>query len=219
VFVGCQPSLIVWNRGSDGIDLFKALADKEEISYKVANSLEEIGQQADIILASLGSDHASLDVFQTLFTAQEKKLDRGKSTIFVDMSTVCPSRFSRSLANHFPIPSDRPRYCRQARTYLLRQTQPPLPLRTGLWSSPSCARRSADHGHGRPVPRQEARLARAVSRRGEKGDGPRIGCGESGKVQVDGERDGARDYRVVGGDDDVGGSEWSRSGEGGLNLI
>jgi 3-hydroxyisobutyrate dehydrogenase-like beta-hydroxyacid dehydrogenase len=91
-----QPSLIVWNRGSDGIDLFKALADKEQISYKVAGSLEEIGQQADIILASLGSDHASEEVFQVLFAAQEKKVDRGKSTIFVDMSTVRPLPFSPS---------------------------------------------------------------------------------------------------------------------------
>lgn len=108
LFVGCQPSLMVWNRGHDGLDLFKALADKEEISYKVAESLEDIGQQADIILASLGSDHASLEVFQALFAAQEKRLDRGKSTIFVDMSTVCPFRLSLSSVNHTWNYADRP---------------------------------------------------------------------------------------------------------------
>lgn len=70
------------------MELFKALADKASVSYEVAESLEDVAQRADIIVASLGSDRASEEVFGKLFEAQEKKVERGKSTIFVDMSTV-----------------------------------------------------------------------------------------------------------------------------------
>ncbi|KAJ9105020.1 hypothetical protein QFC19_003651 [Naganishia cerealis] len=85
-----QPPLMVWNRGDEGLEIFKAHADKADVPYVVAETLEQIAQRADIVLASLGSDKASEEVFGELFKAWEKA-EREKSTIFVDMSTVAPA--------------------------------------------------------------------------------------------------------------------------------
>ncbi|KAJ9093071.1 hypothetical protein QFC21_006564 [Naganishia friedmannii] len=85
-----KPPLMVWNRGSEGLELFKAHADKEDIPYVVADNLEQIAQKADIVLASLGNDKACEEVFGELFKGWEKA-KREKSTIFVDMSTVGPA--------------------------------------------------------------------------------------------------------------------------------
>lgn len=81
---------MVWNRGAESLELFKAHADKDDIPYVVADSLDQIAQRADIVLASLGSDKASEEVFGELFSAWDKA-EREKSTIFVDMSTVSNS--------------------------------------------------------------------------------------------------------------------------------
>lgn len=78
---------MVWNRSAESLELFKAHADKDDIPYVVADSLDQIAQRADIVMASLGSDKASEEVFGELFSAWDKA-EREKSTIFVDMSTV-----------------------------------------------------------------------------------------------------------------------------------
>jgi 3-hydroxyisobutyrate dehydrogenase-like beta-hydroxyacid dehydrogenase len=96
-----QPPLMVWNRSGDRVDKFTAMAEKESVPVQVAADLQEIGRTCDYILTSLGSDQAAIEVYAELFKGQETQSDkgdgiipggRGKSTIFVDTSTVSSSR-------------------------------------------------------------------------------------------------------------------------------
>ncbi|KAI9632222.1 NAD binding domain of 6-phosphogluconate dehydrogenase-domain-containing protein [Dioszegia hungarica] len=98
-----MPPLIVSNRSDARIDDFKRWAKERGLSedgYKVVKDLKEIGQTADMILTSLGSDEAVEEVFTELFAGQEEQSDKGdgiipggagKSTIFVDTSTIFPA--------------------------------------------------------------------------------------------------------------------------------
>ncbi|CAD6565561.1 MAG: hypothetical protein TREMPRED_001528 [Tremellales sp. Tagirdzhanova-0007] len=98
-----QPPLILYNRSEHGITGFKNYAAKEDLpdeAYTFVKDLKEIGRRADMILSSLGSDEAVEAVYLDLFEGQEQQDDKGdgirpggqgRSTIFIDTSTVYPS--------------------------------------------------------------------------------------------------------------------------------
>ncbi|WWD16895.1 hypothetical protein CI109_101327 [Kwoniella shandongensis] len=98
-----QPPLIVFNRKEEGVSKFLEYAaskDVPEDSYKVVNDLEEIGRTADMVITSLGGDEAVEAVYEKLFAGQETQKDtgdgilpggRGRTTIFVDTSTIYPT--------------------------------------------------------------------------------------------------------------------------------
>lgn len=73
--------MVVYNRSSDGVDAFKKLADEAQAPYKVVEDLQEIGRtwvqcrsadsRCHIIITSLGSDEAVIEVFKELFAGEE----------------------------------------------------------------------------------------------------------------------------------------------------
>ncbi|WVQ83419.1 hypothetical protein IAT38_005560 [Cryptococcus sp. DSM 104549] len=98
-----QPPLLVFNRKEEGVSKFLSYAKKENLSedhYEVVSDLEEIGRTADMIITSLGGDEAVEAVYAQLFKGQESQKGkgdgilpggRGRTTIFIDTSTVYPS--------------------------------------------------------------------------------------------------------------------------------
>ncbi|KAK8861212.1 hypothetical protein IAR55_002031 [Kwoniella newhampshirensis] len=98
-----QPPLMVFNRKEEGVEKFLAYAAEKDVpedSYKVVSDLEEIGRTADMIITSLGGDEAVEQVYAQLFAGQETQKGtgdgimpggRGRTTIFVDTSTVYPT--------------------------------------------------------------------------------------------------------------------------------
>ncbi|KAK6906995.1 hypothetical protein L486_04282 [Kwoniella mangroviensis CBS 10435] len=98
-----QPPLMVYNRKEDGIQKFLKYATEHEVpesSYKVVTDLEEIGRTADLVVTSLAGDEAVEAVYAQLFQGQEtqkgtgdgiKPGGRGRTTIFVDTSTIYPT--------------------------------------------------------------------------------------------------------------------------------
>lgn len=99
-----QPPLIVYNRSSDRTEQFHAWAGergvKEGEHYVVAKEVREIGEKADLVITSLSSDEAVEEVYAKLFDGQENqggKGDgivpggRGRTTIFIDTSTIYPT--------------------------------------------------------------------------------------------------------------------------------
>ncbi|GFZ43010.1 hypothetical protein JCM24511_00728 [Saitozyma sp. JCM 24511] len=97
------PPLIVYNRSETKLNEFKTYAAGKELNegaYKVVYDLHEIGKTADIVLTSLGSDEAVEEVIGDLFKGQEDQQGkgdgilpggRGRSTIFIDTSTIFPA--------------------------------------------------------------------------------------------------------------------------------
>ncbi|KAL7419915.1 hypothetical protein Q5752_005832 [Cryptotrichosporon argae] len=98
-----QPPLMVYNRSADGVERFKDWAkarDVTEQQYTVVDDLCEIGRTADLIITSLSGDEAVEEVYAQLFAGQENQEGkgdgiipggRGKTTIFVDTSTIYPT--------------------------------------------------------------------------------------------------------------------------------
>ncbi|GAA5837134.1 hypothetical protein JCM11251_005263 [Rhodosporidiobolus azoricus] len=80
------PALLVYNRTSSKLP-------EASSSLLHAKSLREVGEKADIVLSSLGSDEAAKAVYKDLFEAakERKKSQGGKGTIFVDTSTLYPT--------------------------------------------------------------------------------------------------------------------------------
>ncbi|ORY26073.1 6-phosphogluconate dehydrogenase [Naematelia encephala] len=97
------PTLQVYNRADQHLDEFKDYAAEHEVTedmYQVVKDLKDIGRSADMILTSLGGDEAVEAVYTELFAGQEEQEGkgdgiqpggRGKSTIFVDTSTIFPA--------------------------------------------------------------------------------------------------------------------------------
>ncbi|EIW66194.1 hypothetical protein TREMEDRAFT_65800 [Tremella mesenterica DSM 1558] len=102
-----QPPLIVWNRSDGRMKEFKIYAFEKglgEDCYLVVEDLKQIGETADIILTSLASDEAVQEVYAELFAGQEVQEGKGdgilpggkgRSTIFVDTSTIYPTTAGR----------------------------------------------------------------------------------------------------------------------------
>ncbi|TYJ53496.1 hypothetical protein B9479_005882 [Cryptococcus floricola] len=98
-----QPPLIVYNRKEDGLAHFEEYAKEKELpdsAYVVKTELEEIGRRADLVITSLAGDEAVQEVYAKLFEGQETQSGtgdgivpggRGRTTIFVDTSTVYPT--------------------------------------------------------------------------------------------------------------------------------
>lgn len=98
-----QPPLVVYNRGDERLNAFFAYAEKNGLdssAYRVEKDLREIGKSVDIILTSLGSDEAVESVYAELFAGQENQSGKGdglvpgghgRTTIFVDTSTIFPA--------------------------------------------------------------------------------------------------------------------------------
>ncbi|KAI8578758.1 hypothetical protein K450DRAFT_245345 [Umbelopsis ramanniana AG] len=75
---GHPSPLMVWNRSA---------AKAQQLSgVKVAETLEEVAQYANIVFSCLLNDQAVRDCYDQLF----KHLPQGKKTIFCEMSTIAP---------------------------------------------------------------------------------------------------------------------------------
>lgn len=97
------PPLIVYNRGAKGLAEFESWAQQRGVTkeqYQVQKDLQEIGRTADMVITSLGSDEAVESVASQLLAGQEDQPDqgdgilpggRGRTTIFVDTSTIHPA--------------------------------------------------------------------------------------------------------------------------------
>ncbi|OWZ62491.1 hypothetical protein AYX14_06795 [Cryptococcus neoformans] len=102
-----QPPLLVYNRKEEGVTNFTEYAGKNGVTedmYEVKTDLEEIGRTADVVITSLAGDEAVEEVYNQLFKGQETQKGkgdgilpggRGRSTIFVDTSTVYPTTAGR----------------------------------------------------------------------------------------------------------------------------
>ncbi|WVN84870.1 uncharacterized protein L203_100006 [Cryptococcus depauperatus CBS 7841] len=102
-----QPPLIVYNRKDEGVSNFLTYAQSKgatEDMYRVENDLEKIGRTADLIITSLAGDEAVESVYASLFKGQETQQGqgdgivpggKGKTSIFVDTSTVYPTTCGR----------------------------------------------------------------------------------------------------------------------------
>ncbi|OCF34094.1 hypothetical protein I316_04041 [Kwoniella heveanensis BCC8398] len=98
-----QPPLLVYNRKEDGVQKFLEYASAHEVpedAYKVVSDLEEIGRTADLVVTSLAGDEAVEQVYEKLFAGQQTQKGtgdgivpggRGRTTVFVDTSTIYPT--------------------------------------------------------------------------------------------------------------------------------
>jgi len=76
------PKLIVWNRTSSKADKFAS-----ENPAVVAQSLEEVAEKCDVVIASLANDTAADAVYTKLF---EAKKGAAKRSVFIETSTLYP---------------------------------------------------------------------------------------------------------------------------------
>ncbi|GAA5900271.1 hypothetical protein JCM6882_002294 [Rhodosporidiobolus microsporus] len=80
------PPLLVYNRTSSKLPTASS-------SLLHAESLREVGEKSDIVIASLANDEAAKGVYKELFEAakERKKRTGGKGTVFVDTTTLYPT--------------------------------------------------------------------------------------------------------------------------------
>ncbi|KAL7417916.1 6-phosphogluconate dehydrogenase [Mrakia frigida] len=103
-----RSPLIVWNRSQGRIDDFLKLCsegkDGNAVPVVVAKSAREVAERCDVVITSIGSDHALEEIFVDLFAGQQSKKalpdsayagGRGKPSLFIDTSTIYPHTAGR----------------------------------------------------------------------------------------------------------------------------